>query len=86
VKLGAALLASPLALTVPLPPASRPADENCALEDYMTLPTDAYVLLPLPLGATLTKLFAPDRTGALAGASLRLLALFALPSAVDTRN
>ena len=39
-----------------------------------------------PLGATLTKLFAPDRTGALAGASLRLLALFALPSAVDTRN
>ena len=43
-------------LTVPLPPATRPADENCALEDYMTLPTNAYVLLPLPLGATLTRL------------------------------
>ena len=43
-------------LTVPLPPATSAPDQGCALSDYMTLSTDAYVLLPLPLGATLTRL------------------------------
>ena len=49
-------------LTVPLPPAAAPPDAGCSLADYMTLPTDNYVLLPLPLGATLTRL--PPANGA----------------------
>ena len=51
-------------LTVPLPPAAAPPDAGCTLGDYMTLPTDAYVLLPLPLGATLTRLPVDEASGA----------------------
>jgi hypothetical protein len=42
--------------TRPASAAAAAPDAGCSLADYMTLPTDNYVLLPLPLGATLTRL------------------------------
>lgn len=61
-------------LTVPLPPATSPPDEGCSLAAYMTLPTAHYVLLPLPLGATLTRLAA----GSLFALTIPRVQLFSL--------
>ncbi len=67
-------------VTVPLPKAATPVDAGCELGAYMSLPVSAYTLLPLPLGAKLSRAPALDTQddGSLFALTIPRVQLFSL--------